>query len=70
MYSRSDLATDLENISTRGFDVARVSEAACKSQLEHGLEVTASMDHVLLMLVAMKEGEEFALTESEFLALI
>ena len=37
---------------------------------DHGLEITASMDQVLLTLMAMEEGKEFELTESAFLALI
>ena len=61
---------DLERILVKGFDVARVSKLAFEIYQDHGLEITPSMDRALLTLMAMEEGEEFELTESEFLALI
>ncbi|TPG73970.1 hypothetical protein [Pseudomonas mandelii] len=70
MYSQADLAMELERTLVRGFDVARVSKVAFEIYQEHGLEITASMDRALLTLMAMEEGEEFELTESEFFALI
>lgn len=70
MYSQADLAMDLEKTLASGFDVARVSKVAFKIYQDHGLEITESMDRVLLTLMAMEEGEEFELTASEFLALI
>jgi hypothetical protein len=70
MYSQTDLALDLERALVRGFDVARISKVAFEIYQDHGLEINASMDRALLTLMAMEEGEEFELTESEFLALI
>ncbi|UVJ42909.1 hypothetical protein NVV94_20300 [Pseudomonas sp. LS1212] len=70
MYSQADLAMDLEKTMVRGFDVARVAKVAFEIYQDHGLEITASMDRALLTLMAMEEGEEFELTESEFLALV
>lgn len=70
MYSQADLAMELERTLVRGFDVGRVSKVAFEIYQDHGLELTASMDRALLILMAMEEGEEFELTESEFLALI
>ena len=70
MYSKADLVMDLERILARGFDVLRISKVAFEIYQDHGLEITASMDQTLLTLVAMEEGKEFELTESEFLALI
>ncbi|TFY89955.1 hypothetical protein DYL61_21340 [Pseudomonas nabeulensis] len=70
MYSKVDLAMDLERTLARGFDVFRISKVVFDIYQDHGLEITASMDQVLLTLMAMEEGKEFELTESEFLALI
>lgn len=70
MYSQTDLALDLEGTLVRGFDVARICKVAFEIYQDHGLEITASMDRALLTLMAMEEGEEFELTEPEFLALI
>jgi 3-dehydroquinate dehydratase len=70
MYSQADLAIDLERALVKGFDVFRISKVAFEIYQNHGLEITAPMDRVLLTLMAMEEGEEFELTESEFLALI
>jgi len=70
MYSQADLATDLERTLARGFDVFRISKVAFEIYQDHGLEITAPMDRALLTLMAMEEGKEFELTESEFLALI
>ncbi|AZG86289.1 MULTISPECIES: hypothetical protein [Pseudomonas] len=70
MYSQTDLAMDLERTLVKGFDVARVSKLAFEIYQDHGLEITSSMDRALLTLMAMDEGEEFELTEPEFLALI
>lgn len=70
MYSQTDLAKDLERTLVKGFDVAMISKVAFKIYQDHGLEITSSMDRVLLILMAMEEGEEFELTEPEFLALI
>lgn len=61
---------DLERPLARGFDVFRISKVAFEIYQDHGLEITASMDQVLLTLMAMEEGKEFELTESAFLALI
>jgi hypothetical protein len=70
MYSQTDLALDLERSLVEGFDVARISKVAFEIYQDHGLEITASMDRALLTLMAMEEGEEFELTEPDFLALI
>jgi len=70
MYSQTDLALDLERTLVEGFDVARISKVAFEIYRDHGLEITASMDLALLTLMAMEEGEEFELTEPDFLALI
>ncbi|ROO39343.1 hypothetical protein BIV08_18990 [Pseudomonas sp. AF76] len=70
MYSQADLATDLEKTLVDGFEIFRISKAAFEIYQNHGLEITAPMDRVLLTLIAMEEGEEFELTEAEFLALI
>lgn len=70
MYSQTDLALDLERTLVEGFDVARISKVAFEIYQDHGLEITASMDRALLTLMAMEEGEEFELTEPDFLALL
>lgn len=70
MYSKTDFVIDLEKALDGGFDVFRISNVAFEIYQNHGLEITPVMDRVLLTLMAMGEGEEFALTESEFLALI
>lgn len=70
MYSQADLAIELERTLVKGFDVFRISKVAFEIYQDHGLEITAPMDRALLTLMAMEEGEEFELTESEFLALI
>ena len=70
MYSQADLAMELESTLVRGFDVARISKVAFEIYQDHGLELTESMNHALLILMAMEEGKEFELTESKFLALI
>jgi len=70
MYSQTDLALDLERSLVERFDVARISKVAFEIYQDHGLEITASMDRALLTLMAMEEGEEFELTEPDFLALI
>jgi hypothetical protein len=70
MYSQVDLAMELERSLVRGFEVARISKLAFEIYQDHGLELTPSMDRALLILMAMEEGKEFELTESEFLSLI
>ncbi|MGH8386400.1 MAG: hypothetical protein ACRESJ_13025 [Pseudomonas sp.] len=70
MYSQTDLAMDLDKTLARGFDVFRISKVAFEIYRDHGLEITAPMDRVLLTLMAMEDGAEFELTEPEFLALI
>lgn len=70
MYSQADLVMDLERTLARGFDVFRISKVAFEIYQDHGLEITAPMDRALLTLIAIEEGEEFELNESEFLALI
>lgn len=70
MYSQDDLAIELERALVKGFDVFRISKVAFEIYQDHGLEITAPMDRALLTLMAMEEGEEFELTETQFLALI
>lgn len=70
MYAPNDLASDLEEKFSTGFDVCRVSKFAFEIYQRHGLEFTPPTDRILLLLMAMEEGEEFELTESEFLGLI
>ena len=70
MYSQADLSMDLEKALVNGFDVFRISKLAFEIYQNHGLEITAPMDRALLTLMAMEDGEEFELTESELLALI
>ncbi|WLH82234.1 hypothetical protein [Pseudomonas sp. FP2338] len=70
MYSQADLAMALEKALVNGFDVFRISKLAFEIYQNHGLEITAPMDRALLTLMAMEDGEEFELTESELLALI
>ncbi|AZE75979.1 hypothetical protein [Pseudomonas synxantha] len=70
MYAPNDLASDLEKKFSTGFDVCRISKFAFEIYQRHGLEFTPPMDQILLLLMAMEEGEEFELTESEFLGLI
>lgn len=59
MYSQADLAMELERTLVRGFDVARVSKVAFEIYQDHGLELTASMDRALLILMAMEEGNTY-----------
>ncbi|MBB3225553.1 hypothetical protein FHW69_000143 [Luteibacter sp. Sphag1AF] len=70
IYSKVELAADLANAADGGFDVANVSKVAFEIYQTHGLELTESMDRILLMLIAMEEGEEFELSELDFLSLI
>lgn len=70
MYSLDELAVDLEQLPSIGYDVNRISKLAYQIYQSHGLEATAAVDRILLTLMTMIEGEEFELTENEFLNLI
>jgi len=70
MFTPMNLALELEKTLVDGFDVGKISKVAFEIYQDHGLELTASMDRVLLILMAMGEGVEFELNESEFLELI
>lgn len=70
MFSKGDLARELEKALVDGFSVSKLSKVAFEMYQEHGLELSQSMDRVLLVLMAMDEGKEFELSESEVLELI
>lgn len=70
MFSQIDMALALEKTLVDGFDVSKISKVAFEIYQEHGLELTSPMDRALLILMAMEEGEEFELSEAEFLELI
>ncbi|MGV8889310.1 MAG: hypothetical protein ACOH2P_14990 [Pseudomonas sp.] len=70
MFSRTDLAIELEKTLVDGFDVKKISKVSFEIYQEHGLELTSSMDRALLILMAMEEGAEFELSEAEFIELM
>lgn len=70
MYSKNSFILDLENSIAEGFAVDKISKVAFEIYQNRGLEISDSMDRILLTLMAMTEGEEFQLTENEFLDLI
>ncbi|MDI3275159.1 hypothetical protein [Pseudomonas sp. AL03] len=70
MFSRTDLAIELEKTLVDGFDVKKISKVSFEIYQEHGLELMSSMDRALLILMAMEEGAEFELSEAEFFELM
>lgn len=65
-----ELAVMFERELLGGFSPTRVSRLATRIYQQHGLELTPKMDGIILTLMAMEEGPEFELSETEFLSLI
>ncbi|NTA37541.1 hypothetical protein [Agrobacterium salinitolerans] len=60
-----ELATLLEKALVGDFDTTKVSRAAYEIYHQHGLDLTPEMDRLILTLMAMEEGPQFELNESE-----
>lgn len=65
-----ELAVMFERGLVGGFDPTQVSRIATRIYLQHGLELTPKMDGLILTLMAMEEGPEFELSETEFVSLM
>lgn len=66
----NELATLLEKALIGGFDTTKLSRVAFGVYQHYGLDLTPEMDHIILTLMAMEEGPEFELNESEVRDLI
>lgn len=65
-----ELATLLEKALVGDFDTTKVSRAAYEVYHQYGLDLTPEMDRIILTLMAMEEGPQFELNESEVRDLI
>ena len=65
-----ELVEMLQGSLVGGFDVKKTARVAFDIYRLHGRRLTPEMDDILLMLMAMEEGPEFELRESEFLDVI
>lgn len=65
-YTNCDLVRELEDATSHGYDVAAIARTAFSIYHLHGRDLSSEMDRMLLTLMAMEEGEEFELSESEF----
>ncbi|MDP9730830.1 UNVERIFIED_ORG: hypothetical protein QE446_000970 [Rhizobium sp. SORGH_AS260] len=65
-----ELATLLQNALVGDFNTTRVSSVAHEIYQRYGLDLTPEMDGTILTLMAMEEGPEFELNESEVRELI
>lgn len=61
----NELATLLEKALIGGFDTTKLSRVAYGVYQQYGLDLTPEMDRIVLTLMAMEEGSEFELNESE-----
>jgi hypothetical protein len=69
-YSAQILSDTLRFELEKGFDVIRIARVAFQIYQEHGLELTPELDDIILQLMAMEDGPEFAFSEDEFQKLI
>tara|TARA_R110000868_G_C10326923_1_gene713761 strand:- start:7 stop:249 length:243 start_codon:yes stop_codon:yes gene_type:complete len=65
-----ELAEMLVQSVSGGYVVEDVSQMAFEIYTEHGRHLTSKMNNLLLTLMVMEVGPEFALSESEFFELI
>ncbi len=61
----NELATLLEKALVGDFNVKRISRVAYRIYQQYSLDLTPEMDRIILTLMAMEEGPEFELDESE-----
>jgi hypothetical protein len=66
----NELAVLLEKSLVGDFNATRVSSVAYEIYQRYGLALTPEMDRTILTLMAMEEGLEFKLNESEVRDLI
>ncbi|MES4993870.1 hypothetical protein ABVB70_26620 [Agrobacterium radiobacter] len=66
----NELAMLLEKAIVGSFDTTKVSRVAYGIYQQYGLNLTPEMDRIILTLMAMEEGLEFELNESEIRELI
>ncbi|HYG05631.1 MAG TPA: hypothetical protein VD865_04375 [Stenotrophomonas sp.] len=65
-----EVAREFEKTLSGGYDIYKVSETALRIYMNYCLELTESVHRAVLVLMAMQEGPEFELNESEFRELI
>lgn len=66
----NELAMVLEKALIGGLDTTKLSRLAYGVYQQSGLDLTPEMDRIILTLMAMEEGPEFELNESEVRDLI
>lgn len=66
----AEFADILSDSLVGGFDVVKIARSAFDIYRLFGSRLTPEMDKILLVLMAMEEGPEFELSETEFLDLI
>jgi hypothetical protein len=66
----NELAMLLEKALVGGFDTTKLSRVAYGVYQQYGLDFTPEMDRIILTLMAMEEGPQFELNESEVRDLI
>lgn len=64
------LAIELEKQLDKKFDVVQISKIAFNIYQNNSAELSPELDGILLSLMAMEEGPEFEMTESEIRGLI
>lgn len=69
-YTAQEMAAELERAAVGGYYPAKISTVAFRIYQDHGLEISASLDRFLLVLIAMDEGPEFEMTEVEFIGML
>ncbi len=66
----NELGMLLEKALVGDFNATRVSSVAYEIYQRYGLALTPEMDRIILTLMAMQEGPEFELDESEVRVLL
>ncbi|NSZ73026.1 hypothetical protein [Agrobacterium tumefaciens] len=66
----NELAMLLEKALVGGFDTTKLLRVAYGVYQQYGLDFTPEMDRIILTLMAMEEGPQFELNESEVRDLI
>ncbi|CVI14835.1 conserved hypothetical protein [Agrobacterium fabacearum CFBP 5771] len=66
----NELAMLLEKALIGGLDTTKLSRLAYGVYQQYGLDLTPEMDRIILTLMAMEEGPEFELNESDVRDLI
>lgn len=70
MFTSAEVAREFEKTLSGGYDIYKVCENASRIYMNHCLELTESVHWAVVVLMAMQEGPEFELSESEFRELI